>query len=51
MALVFLLVPGGEQITAVLTFHHLMAAAIGFIGVTLALRLSIRLFTRRGTSH
>ena len=51
MALVFLLVPGGEQITAVLTFHHLMAAAIGFIGVTLALRLSIRLFTSRGTSH
>lgn len=47
MALVFLLVPGGAPITAVLTAHHLMAAALGFIGITLALRLAIRLFTRR----
>ncbi|MGO1591642.1 ABC1 kinase family protein [Ancrocorticia sp.] len=49
MALVFLLVPGGAPVTSVLTLHHLMAGALGFIGLTLALRLTIRLFTRRNS--
>ncbi|WP_338079006.1 ABC1 kinase family protein [Ancrocorticia populi] len=47
MALVFLLVPSTVHITTVLTLHHLIAGVLGFIGITLALRLIIRLFARR----
>lgn len=46
LAAIFLLAPGGPPITPVLSAWHLVAAVLGFLGLVLALRLVVRLFTR-----
>lgn len=46
LAAVFMLVPGGPQLTPMLTAWDLVAALLGFIGLVLALRLVIGLFAR-----
>ena len=46
LAAVFMLVPGGPQLTPMLTAWDLVAALLGFIGLVLALRLVIGLFVR-----
>ena len=46
LAAVFMLVPGGPQLTPMLTAWDLVAALLGFVGLVLALRLVIGLFVR-----
>lgn len=46
LAAIFLLTPDGPAVTPVLTAWHLAAAVLGFLGLVLALRLVVRLFTR-----
>ncbi|MDY3678681.1 MAG: AarF/ABC1/UbiB kinase family protein [Actinomyces urogenitalis] len=47
MGLVFVLVPGGVRLTAVLTSHHLVAAGLVCVGVGLGMRFVVRVLGRR----
>lgn len=46
MGLVFVLVPGGVRLTAVLTSHHLAAAGLVRVGVGLGMRFVVRVLGR-----
>lgn len=46
MGLVFVLVPGGVRLIAVLTSHHLAAAGLVRVGVGLGMRFVVRVLGR-----